>query len=412
MADTFQIEARDTDTPARTGSLSTAHGTLQTPTFMPVGTQATVKAMTVDELDAIGAELIVCNTYHLMLRPGEETIEALGGLHSFMNWQRPILTDSGGYQAFSLATIRKLESEGIRFQSHIDGTEYFLTPERSIDIQLALGSDILMVLDECTPYPVTAEEAKRSMELSLEWERKSLEHFLSRAAGPVDAESFREGDRKGPLTKGFLAPPAAPNSKALFAIIQGSTYTDLRRHCLDHLLTLNEKVAAGKGFAGIALGGLAIGEPETETRKVVAEITPQIPESFPRYIMGMGYPADLVEAVAAGADLFDCVLPTRNARNGALFTTAGEINIRNARYARDEQPIDLECPCTTCKNYSRAYLRHLFAAKEILAARLATYHNLYYYLQLMRTMREAIAASRFTAFKKEFYEKKNEVSNL
>lgn len=373
MSIVIEISNKSSESHARSAAIKTRRGEIQTPAFMPVGTQATVKAMTVDELDAIGTELIVCNTYHLMIRPGEDVVSKLGGLHRFMNWPRPILTDSGGFQAFSLATTNKLEAGGIRFRSHVDGTEFFLSPARSIEIQLALDSDILMPLDECTAYPVTAEEAARSMELSLRWEEASLEYF-------------REN---------------AHEDKALFGIVQGSIYPDLRRQCLDELLEMQK---GGRGFDGIALGGLAIGEPPDETRKIVAEITPLIPEDKPRYLMGMGTPEDLVEGVAAGTDLFDCVLPTRLGRNGKLFTARGEINICNAAYQRDERPIDPDCPCTSCRHYSRGYLRHLYQAKEILASRLGTLHNLVYYLNLMRQMRDAIRDDRFGAFKEDFYE--------
>ena len=351
----FQVEARSTETEARTGALSNSRGVVHTPTFMPVGTQATVKAMTVDEVQEIGAELIVCNTYHLMVRPGEATVQELGGLHKFMNWPRLLLTDSGGYQAFSLAATRQLKPGGIRFRSHVDGTEFFLSPKRSVEIQLALDSDIVMSLYECTRYPVTAAEAQQSMELSLAWEKTSL-------------ETFHYND--------------TVQDKALFGIVQGSVYTDLRATCLERLLELSEQ-SPGAGFAGMALGGLAIGEPVEDTRKIVATLVPRIPESLPRYLMGMGTPEDLVEGVAAGADLFDCVIPTRCGRNGQYYTTYGELSIRNARFARDERPLQEDCPCTTCRNYSRAYLRHLFVTKEILASRLGTYHNLFYYLNLI-----------------------------
>ena len=382
----FQIAARCADSGARAGTLDTAHGSIQTPCFMPVGTQGTVKAMTVDELKILGCELIICNTYHLMVRPGEEVVHELGGLHRFMNWERPIATDSGGYQAFSLAATRRMEAGGIRFRSHVDGTEFFLSPERSIAIQRALDSDLLMPLDECTSYPATAKEAEQSMKLSLKWEQDSLNAFR-------DAE------------------PAVVAGKGLFGIIQGSVYTDIRQACLEELLEINERHGEC-GFAGFALGGLAIGEPEEETRRLVSELVPRIPEPFPRYQMGMGYPDDLVEGVSAGTDLFDCVLPTRNARNGQLFTPYGVLNIRNSQYSQDPRPIDPKCPCTTCLHYSRAYLRHLYLAKEILAARLNTYHNLYYYLDLMRTMRKAIVVGRFEAFKKDYYEKRSHAEDV
>ena len=375
------IAATSSDSQARCGLIKTPRGDVETPNFMPVGTQGTVKAMTVEELAELGTQLIICNTYHLMVRPGEEVVRELGGLHQFMNWPRPIATDSGGYQAYSLAATRKLEAGGIRFRSHVDGTEFFLSPQRSIEIQLALDSDLLMPLDECTPYPATAEEARRSMELSLDWEKSSLAAFSEYAAR------------------------AEGRGKRLFGIVQGSTHLELRYECLERLLAMSE-ASPGTALGGMAIGGLAIGEPIEDTRRLIAELVPRVPAHLPRYLMGMGFPDDLVEGVSAGTDLFDCVLPTRNARNGQLFTPQGVLNIRNQRYARDERPIDPECPCTTCRQYSRAYLRHLYMAKEILAARLNTYHNLFYYLNLMRTMREAIRSDRFAEFKKDYYEKR------
>lgn len=380
MPFSFELQAKSSETDACAGLIQTVRGQVQTLAFMPVGTAATVKGMTTDEVQDLGSNLIVCNTYHLMLRPGEGLVQDLGGLHPFMHWSGLILTDSGGYQAFSLAQTRKLEPGGVRFRSHIDGTEYFLTPQRSMEIQCALNSDIVMVLDECTPYPVTAAEARQSMELSLNWEQVSLQHF----------HELNQNSNKG-----------------LFCIVQGSVYSDLRLECYQKLREWDE-AKDGQGFAGFAMGGLAIGEPQELTREVVATVTPQLPADKPRYLMGMGYPEDLVEGVAAGSDMFDCVLPTRNGRNGQLFTSRGELNIRNARYARDERPIDPDCPCTTCRNYSRAYLRHLFQAKEILAARLGTYHNLAYYLRLMESLREAIIQDRFNAFKKDFYEQRSQ----
>jgi queuine tRNA-ribosyltransferase len=380
MSFSFNVLSKSSTCEARTGTMHTSHGAVQTPAFMPVGTQGTVKAMTTDELAEIGAEILVSNTYHLMLRPGEDVLDKLGGLHRFMNWSRPLLTDSGGYQVFSLSKLRKLLPEGIRFQSHIDGTTHLLSPERSIQIQNTLGSDIMMVLDECTPYPVTADKAHESMKLSLTWEKESLDVY----AHLVDKKKHKD--------------------QALFAIVQGAIHPDLRRQCLEELQDYSEKAA--HHFSGYALGGLAIGEPEEDLRRVVREVTPLLPVRQPRYLMGVGYPADLVEGVASGADLFDCVLPTRNARNGQLFTQFGEINIRKAQFARDERPIDEECPCATCRNYSRAYLRHLLMAKEILSARLNTYHNLFYYVDLMRQMREAISRNRFEEFQREFYGKR------
>jgi len=330
---------------------------------MPVGTAATVKAMSVEELEALGAEIILGNTYHLMLRPGHETIRKLGGLHKFMGWNHPILTDSGGYQVFSLSKIRKITDDGVDFQSHIDGERHFLTPELAIEIQRALGSDIMMVLDDCPPYPVSETDARASMERTLEWAKK--------------CRKVKEG------------------SSLLFGIIQGSTYKNLRKECAERLLELN--------FDGLAIGGLSVGEPKELLYEMARETAPHIPDHLPRYAMGIGLPEDLVELVGYGIDMFDCVVPTRNARNGQLFTASGEIQIRHARYKEDPRPIDENCPCPVCKKYSRAYLRHLYLAKEILSARLNTTHNLYYYLSLLRDLKEAIRGGRYEEFKRVFY---------
>lgn len=349
---------------ARLGELITPHGKITTPVFMPVGTAATVKAVTSEELETLGAEVILGNTYHLMLRPGEKVIEKLGGLHPFMGWQRPILTDSGGYQVFSLALRRKILPEGVRFQSHIDGDEYFLTPERAIEIQEALGTDIAMVLDECTPYPATREEAEKSMRLSLQWGMQCLE-----------ARKKKE--------------------MLLFGIVQGGFYPDLRKNCLGELASHN--------FDGLALGGLSVGEPQEACYAIGSELAPLMPADKPRYLMGMGLPEDIVEAVGWGVDMFDCVIPTRNARNGQLFTTSGPIQIKHTEHREDPRPIDENCSCPVCKKYSRAYLRHLYLAKEILSSRLNTIHNLHFYLELIRKIRAAISSGRFAEFKKEFY---------
>ncbi len=343
---------------------------------MPVGTAATVKAMTTDELEELGAKIILGNTYHLMLRPGHETIRRLGGLHRFMGWQGPILTDSGGYQVFSLAKMRKLLPDGVEFMSHIDGDKHFLTPEKALEIQEALGSDIMMVLDECTAYPVSEGDARQSMELTLEWAKKSLIAYNSR---PTVEEK-----------------PKA----ALFAIIQGSTYKNLRKECAERLLAL------GEGWSGFAIGGLSVGEPKEFLYEMAQETAPWIPENYPRYAMGIGLPEDLVELSGFGIDMFDCVVPTRNARNGELFTTFGEIQIRHARYKEDPGPIDEKCTCPVCQKYSRAYLRHLYLAKEILSARLNTIHNLHYYLTLLRGIREAIRKGNYDEFRKHFYEQR------
>lgn len=345
---------------ARRGRLSFARGMVETPAFMPVGTYGSVKAVTPEELEALGAEIILANTFHLMLRPGVEVVAALGGLHAFMHWRRPILTDSGGFQVFSLASMRELSEEGVTFRSPVDGAEIVLTPERSIEVQHGLDADIVMVLDECTPYPADVREAETSMELSLRWAERSRRAF----------------DR----LKSDAA--VAPSDAALFGIVQGGMYTPLRERSLDGLLSI--------GFDGFAVGGLAVGEPEAERLAVLETLAPAMPADRPRYLMGMGTPSDLVAAVALGMDLFDCVIPTRHARNGQLFTSQGRINIRNARYRDDAGPIDPACDCYACRSYSRAYVRHLQECKEILGARLATIHNLRFYQALMARIRDAI----------------------
>ncbi|MBI3989109.1 MAG: tRNA guanosine(34) transglycosylase Tgt, partial [candidate division NC10 bacterium] len=337
----FELLQVDVETKARRGRLTTAHGTVETPVFMPCGTQGAVKALTPRELVQEGVELLVCNTYHLSLRPGHEVIAALGGLHRFMGWGGPILTDSGGYQVYSLAKLRTITEEGVAFQSHLDGSRHVLTPEKAITIQQALQADILMTLDECTPYPVSYEEAKASLELSLRWaERCKLAH-----------------------------PDGCP---ALFGIVQGSVFKDLREWGAEALRQIS--------FDGYALGGLSVGEGTEAMDEVVSFTTPLLPEDKPRYLMGVGTPEDLVECVARGIDMFDCVLPTRHARTGSLFTSQGTVSIKAARYTKDEGPLDPSCACDTCQNFSRAYLRHLFLAKEILGLRLNTLHNLHFYL--------------------------------
>lgn len=391
----FKILHSDKNSKARTGQLTLPHGTVQTPVFMPVGTLATVKAVTSEELEAMNAEIILGNTYHLMLRPGEETIQKLGGLHKFMNWKRPILTDSGGFQVMSLAKRRKIEADGVRFQSHIDGNEYFLTPERAIDIQRALGSDIAMVLDECTGYPATHEEAEKSMRLSMEWAKVAMAHWKNGGSClGTDLRLLRPSHTSSATQQ--RSDPEPPTLSQLFGIIQGSFYMDLRRASVDSLLSQN--------FDGIALGGFAIGEPLEKTKDVGKATTELIPKEKPRYLMGLGKPEDLVEAVGWGIDMFDCVVPTRNARNGQLFTSSGPIQIRHTEYKEDAGPIDEKCHCTVCKNYSRAYLRHLYMAKEILSARLNTIHNLYFYLNLMSELRTAIERDQYKEFKKDFLE--------
>lgn len=362
---------------ARETRIQTPHGIVPTPVFMPVGTAGTVKAVTSEELETLGAEIILGNCYHLMLRPGHETIRRLGGLHKFMGWDRAILTDSGGYQVFSLATIRKIRDEGVEFQSHIDGEKYFLTPEKALEIQEALGSDIRMVLDDCPPYPVSESEAKRSMERTVHWAQRAIEYC-------------RGAPRRAPEPRAQQAAPLQ------FGIVQGGVYRNLRKECTERLLEIGS-------FDGFAIGGLSVGEPKELLYEIARDTAEMIPDKFPRYAMGIGLPEDLVEMIGFGIDLFDCVVPTRNARNGELFTTKGPIQIRHARYKEDPGPIDEKCPCPVCKKYSRAYLRHLYLAKEILSARLNTVHNLYYYLALIREIREAIRKGTYEEFRRDFY---------
>jgi queuine tRNA-ribosyltransferase len=359
-----------TDGAARRGRITLNHGTVQTPMFMPVGTYGTVKAMTPAELREIGSQVILGNTFHLWLRPGNEIMQAHGGLHGFMQWPGPILTDSGGFQVFSLQGMRKITEEGVKFASPIDGARLFLTPEESMRIQRALNSDIAMVFDECTPYqidgrPATAEEAARSMRMSLRWARRSREAF-----------------------------DALQNPNALFGIVQGGMFESLRDESLAGLVDI--------GFHGYAIGGLSVGEPKEDMLRILKHVTPRMPQNAPRYLMGVGTPEDLVEGVANGVDMFDCVMPTRNARNGWLFTRYGDIKIRNARYRADMAPLDESCSCSTCSQFSRAYLHHLQRSNEILGARLNTLHNLHFYLQIMKEMRDAIEAGAFAAWRAKF----------
>ena len=354
----MQFSLLQSDRNARRGRLSFDRGMVETPAFMPVGTYGTVKAMTPAELRALGAEIILGNTFHLMLRPGTEVIEAHGDLHDFMGWSGPILTDSGGFQVWSLAELRKMTEEGVTFASPVDGSKVFLGPEESMAVQRALGSDIVMIFDECTPWPATHAQAAESMRRSLRWAKRS------RAA---------HGD----------------STSALFGIVQGGMYADLRVESARGLTEI--------GFDGYAIGGLSVGEPEDERNQVLEATCPELPADCPRYLMGVGRPQDLVEAVARGVDMFDCVMPTRNARNGHLFTSHGVLKIRNARYGKDTRPIDEACDCYTCQNYSRSYIKHLQKCNEILGHRLATLHNLHYYQALMRQIREAIVAGEFEA---------------
>lgn len=348
----FKYNLLKTHGNARRGFLQTAHGQIQTPAFMPVGTAATVKAMLPESVKEIGAEIILGNTYHLMLRPTAERIAKLGGLHKFMNWNGPILTDSGGFQVMSLAQLRKINENGVTFQSHIDGSKHELTPERSMEIQHLLGSDITMCFDECTPFPATHEIAKESMELSMRWAKRSKDAYI-----------IRDG-------------------YGLFGIVQGSVYQDLRKTSCENLVKI--------GFDGYAIGGLAVGEGQEEMFKTLEFTVPNLPTDKPRYLMGVGKPSDLVGAVKRGIDMFDCVLPTRSGRNGQAFVRGGTINIRNAKYADDLRPLDEQCECYTCKNYSRAYLHHVVRANEIIGAMLMTLHNLKFYQDLMKSLRDGI----------------------
>ncbi len=360
----FKIFSKDPGCCARAGRIETARGPVDTPVFMPVGTAGTVKSLSPDELESLGAQIILANTYHLYLRPGDERIARLGGLHKFMGWDRPILTDSGGFQVFSLARINEIEEEGVRFQSHIDGSRHLLTPEAAIGIQRNLGSDIMMCFDECTPYPVSCEYAFESVMRTIRWAGRSKE-------------------------------AAAGSGQALFGIVQGSVFKDLRDMCLEKL--------AGVGFDGYAIGSLSVGESKEEMLEVMYRLAPRLPVPAPRYAMGVGTPEDLVEGVRAGVDMFDCVMPTRNARNGTLFTSRGPLNIRNNAYAEDPAPLDPDCGCYTCRRFSRAYLRHLYTGRELLSYRLNTIHNLHYYLELMAQMRAAIMAGRFEQWRAGFY---------
>jgi queuine tRNA-ribosyltransferase len=366
------FELLSTDGAARRGRLTTAHGTVETPVFMPVGTRGTVKSLSPDDLREAGAEIVLGNTYHLMLRPGEALVRDLGGLHRFMGWERAILTDSGGFQVFSLEKLRKITDDGVTFRSPIDGAEHHLTPERSVEIQHALGADIIHPLDEFLPNPASADATAASLARTLRWARRSKEaHRAARERG--------DGDR------------------ALFGIVQGGAYPDLRARAVDEMVAL--------GFDGYAIGGMAVGEPKPVMYDLVALAAARLPATRPRYVMGVGKPADLVECVARGVDMFDCVLPTRNARNGQCFTADGPLAIKHARFARDPAPIEEGCDCYACRRFSRAYLRHLYLAEELLVYRLLTLHNVRHFIRLMETMRAAIEAGTFAAFRSRFVER-------
>jgi queuine tRNA-ribosyltransferase len=366
----FDLVHQDASSRARAGVFRTAHGEVETPVFMPVGTLGSVKSVTPEELAACGARIILGNTYHLYLRPGREVVDRFGGLHRFMNWHGPILTDSGGFQVFSLAKLARVAPEGVTFQSHIDGSSHVLTPEASVDIQGWLDADIMMCLDQCTAYPAAFEEARRADDLTYQWAQRCRAAWRSTGDG----------------------------HQALFAIVQGGMHRELRRRSAERLGELD--------FSGYALGGLSVGEPLHLMLETADFTLPLLPPEKPKYIMGVGRPEDLVDLVCLGADMFDCVLPTRNARNGQLFTAAGVVTITNAEYRKDAGPPDPGCSCYTCRNYSLAYLRHLYLSRELLAYRLNTIHNLYFFVNLVRRMREAILADEFDAFKMQFYKRR------
>jgi queuine tRNA-ribosyltransferase len=368
----FSFEVAQTDpSGARRGRLTTPHGVVQTPFFLPVGTAASVKALRQEALEELGAEIILANTYHLYLRPGHELIRKLGGLHKFMSWPHAILTDSGGYQVFSLAELRKITDDGVRFRSHLDGSEHLLTPEKAAEIQLALGSDIAMVLDECIETPAPRDKAESAVKRTTEWARRARAYFQDQA------------NRNGEL------------AQWQFGIVQGATFSDLRRESARQLLELD--------FPGYAVGGLAVGEPHAMTCEMTAEVTALLPRDRPRYLMGVGRPEQIADYVALGIDMMDCVLPTRAARHACLYTSEGRVLIKNSRYARDERPIDPACTCSVCRRYTRAYLRHLFTAGELTAAILATHHNVHFYLDIMRQIREAIEFGNLGNFSSEMH---------
>jgi len=362
----FKLIHQDASSKARSGKIFTSHGIIDTPVFMPVGTQGTVKTVSPDELKEIDIKIILCNTYHLYLRPGPRIIKKLGGLHKFMSWEGAILTDSGGYQIFSISSLQRAEEDGVRFKSHLDGSEHFLSPEDVLRIQLDLDSDIIMVLDECTSYPITHREAEISLEKTIKWAKRTKLAWLD----------------------------VSREERGLFGIVQGSTFEDLRKRCAEELVDL--------GFDGYALGGLSVGEPYSLRKEIIEHTCSLLPPDRPRYLMGVGTPEEILEAISLGIDMFDCALPTRIARNGTVFTVEGRKVLKNAEYKEDPSPLDPECDCYTCRNYSRAYVRHLLWAREILGMRLTTYHNLYFLTKLMKKARKAIEEDRFEKFKEKF----------
>ena len=365
----YRLIAQCPETGARAGELVTPHGVIETPVFMPVGTQATVKAMTPPELEEIGAQIILGNTYHLYMRPGADIVEEAGGLHKFMQWHHPILTDSGGFQVFSLSELRKITDEGVEFRSHLDGSKHFMRPEDSMDIQQKLGSDIAMAFDECVVWPTTEEYSRAAMERTISWARRCKDHH-------------------------------SREDQALFGIVQGSMFEDQRIECIRRLEDIS--------FPGYGIGGLSVGESHEDMYRILEALCPEMPVNKPRYLMGVGHPANLVEGVARGIDMFDCVLPTRNGRNGGVLTSYGKMNLKNSGFARDFTPVDPSCGCYTCRNFTRAYIRHLYTAGEILASRLCSWHNLYFLVNLMKDARQAIIEGRYPRFRQDFFSKYNE----
>ena len=361
----FKLVAECPETGARAGLLTTSHGVIETPVFMPVGTQATVKAMTPRELEELGAQIILGNTYHLYMRPGPDIVAEAGGLHDFMDWHHPILTDSGGFQVFSLADMNKIGDDGVEFKSHLDGSKHFMRPEDSVDIQQKLGGDIAMAFDECVALPTTAEYSREAMERTIRWAKRCHDHH-------------------------------SREDQTLFGIVQGATFADQRVECIHRL----EEI----GFKGYGIGGLSVGESHAEMYRTLDALQPEMPRQKPRYLMGVGFPTNLVEGVARGIDMFDCVMPTRNGRNGCALTRFGRLNLRNKKYERDFTPIDDQCGCYACRHFTRAYMRHLFVSGEILAARLCTWHNLYFLVNLMKDMRRAIIDGSFPSFRRAFME--------
>ena len=384
----FELLGQDSQSKARRGQLATAHGAIDTPAFMPVGTQGTVKAVTPRELRELNAQIVLGNTYHLFVRPGLDVIKHFGGLHSFMNWDGPILTDSGGYQIFSLAKLRKITEEGVHFQNHVDGTPAFITPEIAMEIQAALGSDIAMVLDECAPYPCEYEYAARSAEMTIRWAKRCKEWRTENAqrSTPNAQRSMEESES--------INYQASTINSLLFGIVQGATFDDLRQQSAQAIVDLH--------FDGYAIGGVSVGEPEEEMMRAVESSEPFLPPDKPRYAMGLGTPPQLLQMIARGMDMFDCVLPTRLARNGTAFTATGTLNLKNAEFALDRRPIEENCACPACLEFTRGYIRHLIKAEEILGLRLITLHNLHFYLDLMRRAREHIGNESFEEFRGRF----------